>query len=519
MLPQGTVYDPAEDPPGGVDPIGTTAGAEQLAEILFPGFTARMWRARFLTFAALASTISDKVVQLLDGMESNRLPARLAFERLFVSALARHESQLKCEGSADEQCQIAVGRVPGIGLARSAWALGNRPLSSGSFLKGQAVNGPFGVVARLARNVGILDEDTDCPTPIGHELLDAWKADGFGEGMQILVPKVVEMLRDGGWPPTDWKGRSYLASALLPSNAKDTEKRKIYTLLTQEVTGIRERMLQLLQEPSVLKIRKEADAGLDRGILLQIAKHHLRDSAVDDQIRQAIQLIDAYEQVAILLESAFRVILWGLTRHAERATDLSRQQRARRKRLGQANLHYARRGNFFVIVATHGQHRFFSDEGATIRDIRKTPLQFGPHSISVKRGRFVKRQAGSKSAFPDHRHRVRVQIKRASANVGLTFKREPVAEVQKGWEAKSALPVEPYAPMRKQVLKLAAMINSQRQTAKLAPISIERLRFRRRIVKPFEARRNEDEALRGITSKVESPVGIPRSNPAAPKCL
>jgi hypothetical protein len=55
LLPQSTPYDPAEDPPGSIDPLGTVTGAEQLAEGLFPGVTARMWRVRLLTFAALAA--------------------------------------------------------------------------------------------------------------------------------------------------------------------------------------------------------------------------------------------------------------------------------------------------------------------------------------------------------------------------------------------------------------------------------------------------------------------------------
>ena len=41
------------------------------------------------------------------------------------------------------------------------------------------------------------------------------------------------------------------------------------------------------------------------------------------------------------------------------AIGLSRQQRARRKLAGQANLHYIRLGRFWVLLATHGEHAFF----------------------------------------------------------------------------------------------------------------------------------------------------------------
>jgi len=92
-LPQATPYDPAEDPPASVDPVGTVAGAEQLADVLFSGMTARMWRARHLTFTALAAFVSEQAANAADGDEELRLEARLALERLFVSAIARQESR------------------------------------------------------------------------------------------------------------------------------------------------------------------------------------------------------------------------------------------------------------------------------------------------------------------------------------------------------------------------------------------------------------------------------------------
>src|SRR5262249_46176330 len=51
----------------------------------------------------------------------------------------------------------------------------------------------------------------------------------------------------------------------------------------------------------------------------------------------------------------------------------SRQARARRKLAGLANLHYLRHGRLFVLLATHGKHRFFAEEGARVRDIRRLP--------------------------------------------------------------------------------------------------------------------------------------------------
>ena len=48
------------------------------------------------------------------------------------------------------------------------------------------------------------------------------------------------------------------------------------------------------------------------------------------------------------------------------------------------------------------------------------------------------------------------------------------------------LPFEPYAPVRRQLLNLIRHINQRRKPAGLEPIGFDVLRYRRRIVKPFE---------------------------------
>src|ERR1039458_7863111 len=106
FLPFSTVYDPTEDPPGSVDPLGTLSEAERLADVLLPGFTVRMWRPRLLTFTAVASVIADRVVRLT-GREEDRLEARLVFERLFVAAVARRAED------CPEDYRGATSRLPG----------------------------------------------------------------------------------------------------------------------------------------------------------------------------------------------------------------------------------------------------------------------------------------------------------------------------------------------------------------------------------------------------------------------
>ena len=56
--------------------------------------------------------------------------------------------------------------------------------------------------------------------------------------------------------------------------------------------------------------------------------------------------------------------------------NLSKRERARRKQLGYANLHYLRYDWRFVIIATPGRHTFLETERTVVRDIRRVPLKF-----------------------------------------------------------------------------------------------------------------------------------------------
>ena len=167
--------------------------------------------------------------------------------------------------------------------------------------------------------------------------------------------------------------------------------------------------------------------------------------------------------------------------------ELSRQQRARRKLKGLANLHYVRFGRFFVILATHGQHPFFAAEAASVRDIRKYPIQFQGYSISVKRGGFVRKAEGETEAAPDGRYRVRVTIGREafqdlSAHL-LDLATHRSAEKLR-WEFWNQ-PFEPYAPIRKLLLQLLRLVNAKRAAMGYEKLLTDCIRYRRNIVKPF----------------------------------
>jgi len=330
-LPLATIYDPSEDPPGSIDPLGTLGPAERIAEVLFPGFTARMWRPRLLTFAAMASLVAERVTEVGNVRTEERLAARLGFERLFVSAVVRWQV------TQPEEWEHAALRLPGSSLARRAWRSGDEPLGRGNFLKGQAINGPFGVIARLARHLGIVDED-DRLAREGEDLVLAWAADEGLPGlldenksgapgrqwMDRFVQATASHVTDGRWKSRAWSGWRDLAERLRPDKVGRQEGKVLRRLLDSD--PVRARCLALLREPATVSLFRSAREHGDRGEQdrIVLVKGILPSLSVDERaedrvIDLAIRLADAYEHVASLLEAAFNGLLWGLTHRGGRA--------------------------------------------------------------------------------------------------------------------------------------------------------------------------------------------------------
>jgi len=167
--------------------------------------------------------------------------------------------------------------------------------------------------------------------------------------------------------------------------------------------------------------------------------------------------------------------------------DLSRQQRARRKLLRQANLHYLRLDRFWVLLATHGQHRFFVEEGENVRDVRRTPLLVGGYSLSVKRGHYLRKVSGDAEPVADGRMRVRVQIARERYRELVSYFLSVACH--RSAESLSRelflVPFEPYAPIRRQLLNALRLVNAKRQQAGYTKIPPGVLRYKRNIVHPF----------------------------------
>lgn len=150
---------------------------------------------------------------------------------------------------------------------------------------------------------------------------------------------------------------------------------------------------------------------------------------------------------------------------------ISKWAKARRKQAGGANLQYLRHGKLFVLLATHGQHPFFAEEGDRVRDVRRVPLKAFGYAVSFKRGHV-------------HVRIEREEFKRLKAYF-LSLATHRTADAIAAELVR--LPFESYAPVRRQILEVLRLINRARRAAGFASVPVECLRLRRRIVKPFES--------------------------------
>ena len=161
--------------------------------------------------------------------------------------------------------------------------------------------------------------------------------------------------------------------------------------------------------------------------------------------------------------------------------NVSESTRSRRKKIGQANLQYIRYEMTFVILATKGKHRFFTEEAKLIRDIRNIPLRFAGYSLSYKKG------GRTKDGLPDEKWHSHVAIERRQyldlkALFAESASRESAKYLVKAFYQ---LPVVPYAPVRRQLLMMLREVNRVRKRHGKPPLPTEILPLRRKIVRPF----------------------------------
>lgn len=170
--------------------------------------------------------------------------------------------------------------------------------------------------------------------------------------------------------------------------------------------------------------------------------------------------------------------------------DISKFARHRRKNLGQANIQYLRFDRFFVLLATHGRHRFFwsqeeGGEGTLIRDVREHPIKFASYSVSCRR------RTGDGKQWVAH-----VGIEQQTYRDLKGYFLELATRRQKGWLEQEFynLPFEPYAPVRRQLWTIFKRVNHARGIAGFEPLDPSCIRMKRRVFRPFEPEGAEELA-------------------------
>jgi hypothetical protein len=156
--------------------------------------------------------------------------------------------------------------------------------------------------------------------------------------------------------------------------------------------------------------------------------------------------------------------------------DISKWARARRKKAGQANIQYLRHGRFYVIIATHGKHRFFAAEEKRLKDIRETAIRFEGYSIGVRR------EWGNRRVHPSVRIE-RVRYLELKAHFEAIAVHQSVENIL---QAFACLPFEAYAPVRNQLYMIRRAVNRKRRAAGFEPVPLQGVWRQRKSVKPFE---------------------------------
>jgi hypothetical protein len=187
---------------------------------------------------------------------------------------------------------------------------------------------------------------------------------------------------------------------------------------------------------------------------------------------------------------------------------ISRQSRARRKAAGIANLHYLRYERRFLLLATHGHHPFFDHEAGSIRDARHCPIKFAGYAISVKPGGYLRKRSPDCPTVRDPKSRVHVQIHQPRYRELKAYFLDLARRRSSSYIANELrqLPFEPYAPVRQQLLNILRLVNRLRRYGGREPVSPKVLRWRRRIVHPFEPL-DTDVAVDGPVKLSVDPLG------------
>lgn len=291
-LPALTVADPPVAGEGSLDPLGTGALADRIADQLVADVRARMSRIRFLTAMAVASIVTDEVseVLVLDG----RATPSLAFEWLLL------------EGFVRKNVALPTG-VPGTTKARGVLSRKGR-LGASTYLKAPGVFGFNGVYKPLATGIRLVTNEL-LPDERARELVVTWEREqglaGFvdandsSDGARLrrrLVDAVRSAVEAAACKDVHRSVWNELPRRLVPDAPGRTEARLLRSWLVDH--PIRGELAGLIDG---------LEPGGDDDLLRAV-----RDAA-SGELRMRIDAALAYEELTSHLAVAFNALCWRST--------------------------------------------------------------------------------------------------------------------------------------------------------------------------------------------------------------
>ena len=305
-VPRFSAHDPAASGEGSLDPLGMEASAERLAEQLLPGMTARMERVRMLTFMAVSAHVTDPYAD--DYTKDQTTPSFLVFEWMYAEALARDDTE-------------AQG-IPGIQTASKAVRGGGR-LAARIYLKSPRALGMHGFYRRLAEATRIIDSSGRIREN-GELLVEAWERgqglDGFlenrgygGVALWGLRRDLEEGLKSSKCElKLQSRGAMALRQSLTPAFRTRTSYERRFLRQILEEDERRKQSLELLDGV-------QNDNGLTERDLAVVIKRQ-----GSKELASSARCLIAYENLAVLLQEAFDLLLWSATSHRMAPEPISR---------------------------------------------------------------------------------------------------------------------------------------------------------------------------------------------------
>jgi hypothetical protein len=346
-MPFLTLPDPAVSGEGQLDPLGLAVVGDRLADWILPGMTARMHRPRFLTAMALSATVCE---DLENEISADRVsPAHLIFEWLVLEAFAR-------EGNPDD-----VQGTPGILKAKTAKQAG-LPLCARNYLKTALVMGFHGVYGRLARHLGIVDDDYQLGEN-GHALAKMWEQEELSQalaewgGKQVLREAVRDGLKEGCTTRSaGWQGWTFLAQHICPAKVGARESDLIYRLLLDGRGETRGEIFRFFTRPEMQTLREDfTEAELVEDVLMP---------SVSPELAVRPRTIVAYERFCAVLEGAFDWLRYLASANALGARALSQSEYTSSPAVGELASELPRRVDEAETMLAEAPPRVFQEFGS-----------------------------------------------------------------------------------------------------------------------------------------------------------